>query len=175
MKNLYEVFIADKEGRILEGTAQVVTYGSQTNQDMTAEAIKARNYYEKQNKAFQSEMINQGSLKGKLSVNEIDKAYIKAMEVVSSDEQLRIEDKVKEIHKSSDASLLEIKSKRDIKPKKVKKPVNPRPLTSHLDKLALERAEKEMNQPDKEKTPEEEGKDILRKLNKLRGIPNKRR
>jgi hypothetical protein len=171
VRDLHSVHIATIDGKLLEGKAHIATYGSQTDRVLTADAIHARNYYEKQNKAVYYEIIQQGGLTNKLKPAEIDQAYDKAMLHLEASDTLHIDHKIKEIHKNSSELLDNIKSKRDTKPKKIDKPENPRPVTSKLDKLAMERAEKEMKAA-KDQPLEEESdtKKLINKIKKSRGL-----
>lgn len=174
-KDLYSVHIATVEGRLLEGKAQLVTYGSQTNQIQTADAIHAKNYYEKQNKAVYLEIIQMGGLTNKLKPAEIDQAVHKGLQHLEAEESLRIDNKIKNIHKDTSTEMDQIKSKKDPKPKKIHKPRNPRPLMAELDKANLERIENEENEEDKLSPEEKYAKELVARLTKERGLKPKRR
>ncbi len=172
VRDLHSIHIATIDGKLLEGKAHIVQYGSQTNKIMTADAIHARNYYEKQNKAVYFEIIQQGGLTNKLRPSNIDQAYINANNNLLAEESLRIDNKIKDIHKNSSSELEIVKNKK-IKLKKVNKPTNPRPVTSMLDKLALERIE---NEEAIEVDPEElKAIELIARIKKERGMPTKRR
>ncbi len=176
VRDLHSVHIATIDGKLLEGKAHIATYGSQTNKEMTADAIHARNYYEKQNKAVYYEIIQQGGLTNKLKPAEIDQAYDKAMHHLEAEDSLKIDQKIKEIHKNSSMELDQIKSKKDTKPKPIHEPKNPRPFTTKLQKESLERIAKEMENPKEEQdTPEARAKKLVKEIQKSRGIPRKRR
>jgi hypothetical protein len=175
VRDLHSIHIATIEGRVLEGTAKLVTYGSHTNQIQTADAIHAKNYYEKQNKALYFEIIQQGGLTNKIKPNQIDHAYGKAMHLLETE---GIDHKIKEIHKNSVIELDKVKSKADPKPKKIHKPENPRPIMAELDRLREEREAKAENEP-KVLTPEEEAtknaKELIAKIKKEKGLDKVRR
>jgi len=172
VNDLHSIHIATIDGKLLEGKAHMVQYGSQTNRIMTADAIHARNYYEKQNKAVYFEIIQQGGLTTKLRSSDIDNAYINAQNHLLADESLRIDSKIKSIHKSSSAKLELVRNKK-IKPKKVNNPKNPRPLTSMLDKITHKRNESEAAiQTDQE---ELRARELISRIARERGIPTKRR
>ncbi|MCK5051115.1 MAG: Mu transposase C-terminal domain-containing protein [Candidatus Cloacimonetes bacterium] len=173
VRDLHSIHIATIDGKLLEGKAHIVQYGSQTNKIMTADAIHARNYYEKQNKAVYFEIIQQGGLTNKLRPSNIDQAYINANNNLLAEESLRIDNKIKDIHKNSSSELEIVKNKK-IKSKKVNKPKNPRPVTSMLDKLALERIENEEEAIEVD-PGELRAKELMARLKKERGIPAKRR
>jgi hypothetical protein len=171
VRDLYSVHIATIEGRILKGKAHLVTYGSQTDQIHTADAIHARNYYEKQNKVVYYEIIQQGGLTNKQKPAQIDRAYDKAMHHLEVEDSLKIDHKIKEIHKNSSQELDKIKSKKDPKPKPVDKPENPRPFTTMLNKRSLERiAKNERAQKEEPETTETSSKSLIEKLKKSRGL-----
>ncbi|MCK5051099.1 MAG: Mu transposase C-terminal domain-containing protein [Candidatus Cloacimonetes bacterium] len=173
VRDLHSIHIATIDGRLLEGKAHIVQYGSQTNKIMTADAIHARNYYEKQNKAVYFEIIQQGGLTTKLKPHNIDQAYINAKNNLLAEESLRIDNKIKNIHKNS-SSELEIVKNKNIKPMKINKPNNPRPITSMLDKLALERIDNERGNIEVD-PGELKAKELIARISQEKGIPTKRR
>lgn len=173
VRDLHSIHIATIDGKLLEGKAHIVQYGSQTNKIMTADAIHARNYYEKQNKAVYFEIIQQGGLTNKLKPHNIDQAYINAKNHLLAEDSLRIDSKIKNIHKSSSSELEIVKNKK-VKPMKVNKPNNPRPITSMLDKLALERIDKD-RRDNKVDPGELKAKELIARISQEKGIPTKRR
>jgi hypothetical protein len=169
IRDLYSLHIATIEGRVLEGQAHLVTYGSQTDQIQTADAIHAKNYYKKRNKAVYNEMVQMGGLTTKLTARELDQAYDNAMYQLEAEDTLRIDHKIKELHKNATQEIDKITNKKAPKSKEIHNPKNPRPFLTEIEEKSRKRIEKEQEKAEV-KPEKRESLKLIEKIKREKGL-----